>query len=288
VFWTAASTFDPDNPFHIGIWDDEAEEPIFQTTITDEKKTLDENWYYKDVETPILYAFRNYWIAGLVPRGNTCYTSGTPAWDDQVVQDVVMGMGYGNGPVLTKPFFPLENVFGPVTFRCLAMHTAMEVKSDGSLRARDLMLTNNYYCIRGRTSSDPLVIPDDETTNVDVWDTVVASSGGMSSSATFIGIPVHGLYYILYDINWADVASGTRNSQIKSSGDSHTHSYCRVNFGPIPSGGQGVSVNASEFGVFTQGTNRHVELYQDSGGDVDSMAAPTSVRFGAICLHRLL
>jgi len=155
VFWTAGSTFDPDNPFHIGIWDDEADEPIFQTTITDENITIDEKWYWKDVETPILYAFRNYWIAGLLPSSNTFYTGGTPEWDPAVVQDVVMGRGYGNGPVLTKPFSPLTNVFGPVTFRCWAMNNTMEVKSDGSLRARNLMLTNNYYCIRGRSAHDP-------------------------------------------------------------------------------------------------------------------------------------
>jgi len=281
LLWTTASTFDEDNPFHIGIWDDNAEDPIFQTTITDEKKTMDDNWYYKDVETPVLYAFRNYWIAGLVPSSNTFYTSGTPAWDDQVVQDVVMGMGYGNGPVLTKPFSPLENVFGPVSFLCRAMNTTTELKSDGLLRTRNLMLTNNYYCIRGLEDATGITVPNNTDTTVSIWTTTVAESGGMMSSATYIGIPFDGLYYIFYDINWDEAKSGHRNSQIMASGDSHR--YCRVNFGP----GDPAFVNASEFAVFTQNTNLHVELHQNSGGDVDAMTGLAACRWGVICLHRL-
>src|SRR5690606_27577884 len=77
LWWTTESTFDPENPFQVGIWQEGVAEPIFQTTITNDEISMDGKWALKDVWTPILYTGQRYWIGGLLTQPNTVYSSGS-------------------------------------------------------------------------------------------------------------------------------------------------------------------------------------------------------------------
>ena len=317
--WTTESTFDPENPFHIGIWDDKVAEPIFQTTITNDEISGDGKWATKDVSTPILRTGRNYWIAGLLTSPNTIYNDGTPSWDSKVVDNVVMGNSVGTSFVLTKPTFTESDHFGPVTFLCKALETTVEVKADGSITANSLDVSSLEFksieleelkvgdnfsvdsngdvkalsllmsgmpgMIRGRNAGAQSI-----SNNSDVgitWSTTNYVAGGAeaSPSAAHIKVPVRGLYYVFYTISWQDAESGIRNSNIRRTGD--TGRYARINIGPLPSGGQPICLSASEMLLLEADDTLYLEVYQDSGDPLNCMIDDGSCRFGALCLYRL-
>jgi len=282
LWWTTESTFDPENPFQVGIWQEGVAEPIFQTTITNDEISMDGKWALKDVWTPILYTGQRYWIGGLLTQPNTVYSSGTPSWNALLIDQVVFGRN--KGPVLTMPSPSETWCVGPVTFAARPTAVTMEVKNDGSILAKDVQLSGMPACSRGRTAGQSTGSGVDNTIH---WNTAVYSGGGATTPNTDkIRVPVRGLYYVFYTISWGDVESGTRNSNIRVVGDD-THRYARLNIGPIPDGGQPVCLSASELVVLNANDDVYVEVYQDSGESITCMGEAASSRFGAICINRL-
>lgn len=152
----------------------------------------------------------------------------------------------------------------------------LTVDSSGNVTVDNILFLNGQPTHIREKSGDQEI--SSETDTKVTFDTDVSNKGGITCDGSTFTVPVGGIYFISYNVNWSSGSSGLRNSNIKVG----MARYGRLNFGTGLDGGQGIFIGSSALVPLNANASFYLEVWHDDPSPLYIRQDSTSISVALI------